>query len=117
MIKNVKSFMAIIIVLIFSSCTSVPDVPVCVSLNMSSGFCVTTITNKKMEINDKSLFTDEDGNKYTWFDLYPQMIMLPIQSWKSIKKYIIKQCKKSNQCSSNIDSWDRNMTALELKNP
>lgn len=93
-----------------TSCGTVPDKPVCVDVNPSKGFCVWTISNKEMEVDDEHLL---DGK--TWYDLNLTMIKVPVDTWKALKKYIITQCKKNNNCSEGIDSWDRSMSTLEQK--
>lgn len=93
-----------------TSCGTIPDSPVCVDINPSKGFCVWTISSKEMEVDDTHLL---DGK--TWYDMQIGIIKIPLDTWKSFKKYIITQCKRNNNCSDNIDSWDRSMTILEEK--
>ena len=34
-------------------------------------------------------------------------------SWVKIKEFIIKICKKSNKCDSEITGWDRSVDAID----
>ena len=93
-----------------TSCGTIPDVPVCTDISPSRGFCVWTISNKEMIVDDNSLL---DGK--TWYEIQTGIIKIPIDTWKALKKYIIIQCKRNDNCSENIDSWDRSMSTLEEK--
>lgn len=79
-----------------------------------AGFCVYGISGKKFEVDDTHLFVDENGKSKTWYDMQLGIIKIPLETFKAYKKYFIEQCKRNNNCAENIDSWDRNMKALEL---
>ena len=82
------------------SCASVPDVPICRSRTANTGFCTWTISNKDQVIDDIHML-----NGKTWLDLKIESVMVPSDSWAEIKKYIIKQCKRDNNCSNDIGTW------------
>lgn len=63
-----------------------------------------------MEVDDTHLL---DGK--TWYDMQVGIIKIPLDTFTELKKYIIKQCKRNNNCSENVDSWDRSMTILQGK--
>lgn len=92
------------------SCGTIPDKPVCTDLRFDAGFCVWTISNKEMVVDDHNLL---DGK--TWYDMQVGIIKMPLDTFLEIKKYIINQCKRNNNCSQSIDSWDRAMDTLEMK--
>lgn len=91
-----------------SSCGTVPDKPFCTDIRPGAGFCVWSISNKEMEVDDVNLL-----NGKTWYDMQIGIIKIPLETFTALKKYIITQCKRNNNCSENIDSWDRAMTTLE----
>ena len=95
------------------SCATVPDVAICVELNMSKGFCTNTVSDKDYEIDEKhpAQLPGDDKPK-TWWERRPYMILLPASSWKELKAYIIKQCKRTD-CDQYIKSWDRKLNALD----
>jgi hypothetical protein len=45
----------------------------------------------------------------------PAMVLVPPASWAAIKSYIIKMCKKHDDCSDNIGKWERKMVVLDTK--
>ena len=107
--KKLKKLSAILLLLMFNSCAQVPDVPVCTRLDMSSGFCVWTISKKELIVTDKELL-----NGKTWLDLVIQSVYIPADSWVEIKSYIIKNCKKNHDCNKEIDSWKSKLDKIDL---
>lgn len=99
----------VLLLSLISSCASPPSVFVCTRLSQSEGFCVNTITDEEKVISDTSLL-----NGKTWLDLVIESVYVPSDSWKEIKAYIIKQCKKHNDCGQNIGKWE---TKLDKINP
>lgn len=59
-----------------------------------------TISKKEMTVSDKDLL-----NGKTWLDLVIESVYVPADSWVEIKSYIIKMCKKTNDCKDDIDTW------------
>lgn len=102
-----------------TSCASVPDVPICVELNISKAWCTHTISGKDFYIDD----SENKFNGKTWWDIRPTMVQVPSDSWAEIKSFIIKKCKKGNDCNKHISSWDRTVNnvdsnlAKKSKNP
>lgn len=93
-----------------SGCASVPDKPLCTDLRPGAGFCVWTISNKEMEVDDTHLL-----NGKTWYDMQIGIIKMPIETFVALKAYLITSCKRNKNCSDKIDSWDRALTTLENK--
>lgn len=89
------------------SCSSIPDVPVCVQVNPGKAFCTYTIQDKDFFIDDNNLFEAQ-----TYWDIKPTMIQVPYKSWVELKKFILIQCKRSN-CTNNysqkIDTIESNV--------
>lgn len=97
---------------LISSCASVPDVPICKELELNRAYCIHTLSNKEYYVDDEHPFVNEDGSKSTWWDMRIKTISLPVQSWVKIRAFIVKQCKKNNQCSE-ITSWDRTVESVD----
>jgi len=90
--------------------TKLPDVWACTEISMSRGYCIKTISDEETEVNE----TKKIYNK-TWFQMRPVMIQLPIDSWVEIKKFIIMECKKNNDCNADIASWERKINQIDGK--
>ena len=93
---------------ILSSCASLPDVPACVELDINRGYCINTISDREFLVSDKNNPLGEE-----WFDARPKMVMLPASSWASIKGYILKQCKRHNDC--NLKSAEKKVGAIDKR--
>ncbi len=101
---------SVLLNLILSSCTAPPDKPVCVEINPSKAFCTYTI-------KDVDFYWD-DNHKYenkTYWEAKPSMVLVPISSWIEIKSYIIKMCKKHQDCNDNIGTWERKVISIDSK--
>lgn len=97
---------------ILTSCASVPDVPVCVEIHPTRGFCTNTVSDKDYYIDETHPVALGDEKAKTWWEMRPYMILVPTASWKEFKAYIIKQCKRTN-CDQYIQSWERKISALD----
>lgn len=86
--------------LLISSCANVPDVIICRQVNPSSAFCTHTISDTDIVIDDTHLY-----NNKTWIDEKLETVIVPVESWSEIKKYIIKKCKQNKDCNSQIGKW------------
>lgn len=107
-IKKLENFLAILLLLTFNSCTTVPDVPVLTRLNATQGYYVFTISDKEGIVDDENLL-----NGKTWIDYVIESVYVPADSWKQIKSYILKNCKKNNDCNDNIGSWDKKLNTID----
>lgn len=93
---------------LISCATAPPDVPVCVEITMSRGYCVNTISSKEYYVDDSNKLDNE-----TWWEARPSMLMMPASSWAKIKTYIITQCKRTGQCDKEITSWERTIKTVD----
>lgn len=84
------------------------DKPVCVELNLAKGYCTTIISGKGQIVDDENKMNDK-----TWFEMRPEMILVPVDTWAALKKYLIINCKRSRKCNENIDSWTRSMGVID----
>ena len=106
--KNSKFLLSLLLSFWFYSCSSVPDILVCRKRSPNSGFCTKTISNESLIVDDDHKVFDK-----TWLDLELESVYLPRESWTDLKKYIIKNCKKSHECAQDIDSWNRKLKTLD----
>lgn len=78
------------------------DKPVCVEISMERGYCTTIISGKGFYVSE-----EEPWNGQTWFMMRPTHIRVPKETWAALKKYFIDNCKRTQACNVNIDSWNR----------
>lgn len=90
------------------SCANVPDVPVCVALTYDKGFCVNTVSDKEQIVDDKNKF-----NGKTWWEMKPEMVQVPADSYAEIKAAFIKICKKHGVCKKDMDKYEKKMDKLK----
>lgn len=117
-LKMIKSklkkslLLALKISLIFAleSCSSLSsiDKPVCVEISIDRGFCTTIISGKDQRVDETNKL-----NGKTWFQMRPEMVMVPIETWAALKTYLIMNCKRSKACNRNIDSWNRSIQTID----
>lgn len=113
--KNLLLLSMILLSSLLTSCAQVPDVPVCKELTPYRAHCTYTISPKEKDfiIDDEHPWTDpRDGKEYTWWEMRPVQIQVPPYSWAELKKYIIKQCRITKNCRSDIGEW---FTKMEPK--
>lgn len=104
-----RSFLLISFVASLSfSCSSVPDVPVCVELDVNRGWCTHTVSNTEYFVEDNK----ENPLETSWWELTPTMVHLPHSSWAKIKAYIQKECKRSNRCKG-VSGWEQKVKRLD----
>lgn len=94
--------------LLVFSCSSVPDVPVCVELDVNRGWCTNTISDVEYYVEDNS----ENPLKKSWWELTPTMVHVPYQSWAKIKSYIQKECKRNDSCRG-VGDWENRSKKLD----
>jgi hypothetical protein len=94
--------------LLTSCATSPPDIPICVEITPSRGYCINTISSTEFEVNDHNLM-----NGVSWWHARPSMLMLPASSWAKLKVYIITQCKQTGACDKEVSNWERTVNAVD----
>lgn len=101
--------------LLLSCATMPPDVPVCVEVSPTRGWCTYTISDKEFYVDDENpLKIYDDQPALTWWELRPTFLLVPAPSYAKMKAYIIKTCKQ-NKCDKHIGSWERRMERVEEK--
>ncbi len=93
---------------LLTNCASIPDLPIITRLSATRGYYVYSISNKEGYVDDEHLL-----NGKTFLDYTIESVFVPADSWKEIKAYIIKNCKRSNECNQNIDSWERKIKTID----
>lgn len=100
--KNLLMLLTFSLNLIAISCANIPDVPICKELNPDKGYCAWTLKPKS-----ENFYIDE-ARPYkgkTWWEMRPTMIQVPPSSWTEIKTYVIKQCRITRNCRSDVGEW------------
>lgn len=105
-----KSLSLLLLLTVSVSCSSLSaiDKPVCVELSMAKGYCTTMITGKDMIVDDDHLLYGK-----TWFEKRQEMILVPWETWESLKLYLITNCHKSRSCRNSIKTWDRTIQEID----
>lgn len=96
--------------LIFLSACSiaVPAVSICTEISPSAGYCINTITSEEYMVSDTHA---RDGQ--TWWEMRSSMMMVPASSWAELKAFIIKICKKSGKCDTELGNWERTIERID----
>lgn len=95
--------------LFLTACSvTVPAVPICTEISPSTGYCINTITSEEYMVSDTQL---HDGQ--TWFDMRTSMMMVPASSWAELKAFIIKICRKSGKCDTELGNWERTIEKID----
>lgn len=102
--KLKRNLVMLSLVWLISGCSTLPDTIVCAEVSLSKGICSYTISEKTIVIDDNNLY---EGN--TWFSMRNKALMIPAKSWAKIKAWMLKECKRTNQCSVDISKWDRDL--------
>lgn len=109
--KLLLTLPALLLSFLISSCATPPDVPVCVELNPTKGWCTNTIS-------EKEFFLDEEKNLFNgkkWSEVNLTSVRVPAASWAQLKSYILKQCKKNQDCQSDLGKWQRKTDSVDKK--
>jgi len=81
---------------------------VCAELNPTKGYCVKMVTGEDFIVDDEHPYNGE-----TWWEQRWKMVLVPVDTYVSIKTAFIKLCKKTKACADKIDSWERGSEKLE----
>jgi hypothetical protein len=79
-------------------------------MDITRGRCVHIISGKSFVISGKK---EELFEGKTWWDLTPTMILVPASSWAELKKYIIKNCKRTGKCDKEISNWENTIETID----
>ncbi len=128
-----------VLLFLISGCVIPPDIPACRSLETkketkyvegvgkvtidrpnpvcnreikesSCGFCIWTISDKEQYVGEAQK-TWLHGKP--WSHISRQAIKVPAEDFAKIKKFIIDICKKTNECSKDIDHWRIKLDSLD----
>lgn len=102
-------FAAYILSFLLCGCSiAPPNVPVCIETNIDSARCTTLISGENFRVDETHLLEGK-----TYFQIRPQMILVPASSWVEIKKFVIDICAQTHQCSNNVGSWQTTLNTLQ----
>lgn len=110
-----RLILLILFALLLSCTTKPPDVPLCVEINLSKGWCTYTIEDKEFFIDEEHPYSFSKEKPKTWWELRPTFVYMPADSWAEIKAFIIKVCKQSGKCDKEISSWQRKIDSIDRK--
>lgn len=89
--KNLYLSLMISLGFVLSNCAhKIPDEPICLELEPMRGYCTYTLSDKHFYL------LNED-----WVKMKSNSLIMPIESWGEIKKFILKICADENQCTDN----------------
>jgi len=98
---NIKIKLVFLLSFTLLSCVSAPpDVPICVTVDSNSGFCVHTISDKEYDVV---------GNE--WELMKNESLVLPAESWLKLKQYILEMCFEFKNCPE----IEKKIEKLEVK--
>lgn len=67
---------------------NLPDDPACIEINPTKGWCTYTISPNEYYLEGKE-----------WSDTKKNALIVPIDSWKNIKIFILEVCKDYGKCT------------------
>lgn len=106
-------FLTLLLMIIFASMVGCavkpPDFPMCVEMSMERGECIKVISGEKIRVDN-----DHKMNNKTWWESRPTNMIMPLESWMDLKKFIIKMCKKNKgMCDKEVSSWERSLQKID----
>lgn len=106
-------FLTLLLIVIFASMigcsTKPPDFPICVEMSMERGECIKVISGEKIRVDN-----DHKMNGKTWWESRPTNMIMPLESWVELKKFIIKLCKKNQgMCDKEVSTWQRSIQTVD----
>lgn len=76
---------------------------------MERGECIRVISGEKIRVDE-----DHKLNGKTWWESRPTNMIMPMESWVDLKKFIIKMCKlNKNMCDKEVSSWERSLQQVD----
>ncbi|MFM6929050.1 MAG: hypothetical protein ACKOX6_11340 [Bdellovibrio sp.] len=102
-------FILAALVWITGCATKPPDFPICVEMSMERGECIKVISGERIHVDN-----DHKMNDKTWWESRPTNMIMPLESWMDLKKFIIKMCKKNKgMCDKEVSSWQRSLQKID----
>lgn len=95
-----------------------PDVPACVPEG-SQAYCDNTISDHPFHVDNSGQdYVDSKGKHYNYDQLKLISLILPVESWASVKAYILAQCKKNKNCANiqpQIEKFEKHLRLGEYE--
>lgn len=99
---------------VVSCAATPPDFHACTELDMDRGFCIKAVSGKSGYVDDtKKIWDQVNDVEYSWWEIRPAMVMIPYFDYVELKKWIIQECKQTNQCDERISTWDRSLNNID----
>ncbi len=96
-----------------ASCTTIPDIDICVELEKDKrGHCIHAVSEKQFPVDNVSKFR----KKQTWLQTKQNSLIIPSDSWAELKAYIISMCKKTNACDKHTTRWRETINTIDQYN-
>lgn len=92
---------------LLSSCASIPDIPILTRIDVNRCAYAYTISDKKGIIDDVNLL-----NGKTCLDYVNDGLIVPVESWVELKKFIIKKCRESKNRCDGAGDWSAKIEVL-----
>jgi hypothetical protein len=93
--------------------TTPPDVPICLELSPTRGWCTHTLSDREFYIDDEHPYSFyKDQPKMSWWELRPTLLLVPSPSYAALKAYIVKTCRQQ-RCDAQIGSWERRVKRID----
>lgn len=109
--KLTLSLSTILLLSNLSCATKPPDIKLCVEMSMDRGECMRVVSGQKIRIDEANKNPD---SQQTWWEMRPTNLVLPLESWVDLKKFIIKLCKKNkNMCEKEVSTWERSLQTVD----
>lgn len=89
-----------------------PNIKIYKELTPERAYYVSTMSSDEGYIDDEHPYVDEDGQKWTWWQLRAVTLSITGPDVAKAKAYIIKMCKQQNQCGS-VKSWDHAVESID----
>lgn len=106
MLRRKLKLMLLMCSSVLVSCASTPpDFTGCADL-IETGHCVTYMSKKKFDVDEKHLYTTRSGKKLTWEQTKAGAVLLPADQFVWLKTYFDNYCHQ-NTCPGGIGDWNQ----------
>lgn len=91
---------------------TIKENPVCIKeiKEPRCGYCVWTITKKPMYVGNNP---EHQFAKKTWSEIRSTSVLLPLDSYVAIKRFINNSCKKHGDCRDDLGDWQNALDEIK----
>ena len=105
---KLKSYLPLMLLFLFASCSSVPDVPILTRIDFNKCAYAYTISDKSGVIDDVNLL-----NGKTCLDYVNEGLIVPVDSWMDLKKFIVKKCRQTPKYCEGVGDWNNKINIMD----